>query len=68
MCACGLRCFRVKQRTEFEGPGGWPFETDGSDDHAKVWPRDKGRFALYADGHEDVPSAAGEGGGSGAGQ
>ena len=44
------------QRTEFEGPGGWPFETDGSDDHAKVWPREKGRFALYADGHEEIPS------------
>ena len=44
------------QRTEFEGPAGWPFETDGADDHAKVWPREKGRFALYSDGREELPA------------
>ena len=43
----------------------------GADDHAKVWPADKGRFALYADGHEETPDAGGggaapEGGGGGA--
>ena len=65
-CVCGSRAgiFCAAQRTEFEGPGWWPFETDGRDDHSKVWPRDKGRFALYADGHEEVPAAAAEGGGA----
>ena len=42
----------------------------GADDHAKVWPADKGRFALYADGHEETPDVGGggaapEGGGGG---
>lgn len=64
----GLWRMVFEQRTEFEGPGGWPFETNGSEDHAKVWPADKGRFALYADGHEEVPGASQGGGGAAASQ
>lgn len=34
------------------GFGGWPFEAD-----APVHPRDKGRFAIHADGREETPQS-----------
>ena len=38
-----------------DGFGGWPW-----DDHAPVHPRDKGRFAIHADGREEAPADSGE--------
>jgi len=34
-----------------DGFGGWPWRSD-----APVHPRERDRFALHADGSEDVPS------------
>jgi redox-sensitive bicupin YhaK (pirin superfamily) len=38
--------FEEYQRTQF---GGWPWP-----EREQTHPRDKGRFALYSDGHEEI--------------
>jgi len=53
-----MQAFSDYQRTEFEGPAGWPHkDARGDADHAKAFPRESPRFAQFAtDGRRETPA------------